>query len=189
MKRILLVVWLGFLATALLLPVTALAEGTALDGQSFFSWEALGTFGGVVALTVFLVQMLKLPLDKVWRIPTRYVVYVVSLSLLLLAQLFIPSKGGLTWDTGLLCVFNAALVSLSAMSVYTELIQKIEEDKLTQMIADGTLAITREGIILDEPGAGDLGENEHPPDDKGSDDKPDHIIIPDIFGAADIDRG
>lgn len=117
------------LAFALLVPVFALAENAMLDGQSFFSWEAIGTFSGAVALTVFVVQFLKLPLDKVWHIPTRFVVYAVSLIVLVLAQLFLPDRGGLTWDSGLQCLFNAVLVTLAAMSAYTELIENVETIK------------------------------------------------------------
>lgn len=149
-KGLLLILALVLLGMLTMLPMVALAEGLDLNGQTFFTWEALGTFSGAVALTVFMVQLLKLPLDKVWRIPTQYIVYVVSLGVMLLAQLFIPSRGGLTWDSGLLCVFNAMLVALSAMSVYTQLIEKVETDKLLRDIETGVLTIS-EGKTEDHP--------------------------------------
>lgn len=117
------------LVLVLFLPALALAEG--VDGASFFTWDSIGTFTGAVALVVFLVQVLKLPMDKVWRIPTQYVVYIISLIVLLLAQAFVPSLGGLTVQSGILCVFNAALVALAAMSTYDITIGKVEERKLT----------------------------------------------------------
>lgn len=134
------------------LPVIALAEG-GVDGSTFFSWETIGTFTGAVALVVFLVQLLKLPLDKVWHIPTQYIVYVMSLGVLLLAQAFVPSLGGLSWDSALLCVFNAALVALSAMSTYEIAIAKVEERKvLTQLEDDGLLTVVTGEAVPDAPG-------------------------------------
>ena len=102
---------------------------------------------------VFLVQLLKLPLDKVWHIPTQYIVYVMSLGVLLLAQAFVPSLGGLSWDSALLCVFNAALVALSAMSTYEIAIAKVEERKvLTQLEDDGLLTVVTGEAVPDAPG-------------------------------------
>ncbi len=150
MKKVFLLV----LAAALLLalPMVALAEALAMEVETFFTWEALGTFSGAVALTVFVVQLLKLPLDKWWRIPTQYIVYVVSLAVLLLAQSFIPSKGGLSWNSGLLCAFNAMLVALSAMSVYTQLIEKVETVKLVRSIDEGVLVIGDDNAEEQSPG-------------------------------------
>ena len=136
------------------LPVVCLAEGAGgMDGSSFLDWESIATYGGAVALVVFIVQLLKLPLDKVWRIPTQYVVYVVSLAVLLLAQAFVPTMGGLTWDSALLCVFNAVIVSLSAMSTYTVTIGRVEERKvLTQLDDDGLLTVVTGEAVPDAPG-------------------------------------
>lgn len=128
MRRLLFCMSLCFL---LLVPSLALA-GAADMPTEFFSWESIGTFSGAVALVVFLVQLLKLPMDRVRRIPTQYIVYVVSLGVLLLAQAFVPALGGLTWQSGILCVFNAALVALSAMSLYNVAIDRVETRKLLQ---------------------------------------------------------
>jgi hypothetical protein len=110
---------------------------------SFFSWEGLGTFSGAVALVVFLVQLLKLPLDKVWKIPTQYVVYILSVLVLLLAQAFVPSLGGFSAQRAMLCVFNGALVALSAMSAYEVTIRGPEREKL--LAADETYAAAEVG--------------------------------------------
>lgn len=130
------------LMTVLLLILPTLALGEDLlsleTPASFFSWETIGTFSGAVATVVFVVQLLKLPLDKVKHIPTQYVVYAMSLLVLLLAQAFVPGLGGLTWERGILCVFNAILVCLTAMSVYTVMIQTPETEKmLAQGIDEG----------------------------------------------------
>lgn len=140
--------WLGMGILALLcmmaIPMVAQAAGetTGFEGiASYFSWETIGTFSGAVAVVVFIVQLLKLPIDRIWRIPTQYVVYIVSLVVLLLAHAFVPALGGLTWENGILCVFNAILVSLTAMSAYTVAIEKPEENKLLTELEKGTLVI------------------------------------------------
>lgn len=114
------------------IPIIAGASDTVAlpDAASFFSWEMIGTFSGAVALVVFIVQLLKLPIDRVWHIPTQIVVYIVSLIVLLLAQAFVPALGGLTWQSGTLCIFNAILVALTAMSAYSVAIEKPEYSKM-----------------------------------------------------------
>lgn len=108
---------------------SASTQTAGADTASFFTWESIGTFSGAVALVVFLVQLLKLPLDKVWKIPTQYVAYGISLVVLLLAQAFVPELGGLSVETALLCVLNAAVVALSAMSAYDVAIGRVESQK------------------------------------------------------------
>ena len=80
-----------------------------------FSWEYLATIAGATMATLLIVQLLKLPLDRVWKIPTRIVAYVIALILLLLATSF---TSGLTWSTGLLTAVNAVIVALAAMGAY-----------------------------------------------------------------------
>jgi len=126
------------------MPMMALAEGAAGDG-GFFSWELLATFTGAVAAVVAIVQLLKLPLDRIWRIPTDIVVYFVALAVLLLAQAFVPALGGLTLQSGFLCVFNAVLVALAAMSAYRVAIQKVEEKKLIKDSYEYTPLLQTEG--------------------------------------------
>jgi len=111
----------------LAIPILALAEEAGVLPGTFFTWESIATFSGAVAAVVFIVQLLKLPLDKVWKIPTQYVVYLVSVGILLLAQEFVPALGGLTWQTGLLCLFNGFLVALAAMSAYEVAIRRPEQ--------------------------------------------------------------
>ena len=68
-------------------------------------------------------QLLKLPLDKIWKIPTRIVVYFISLIILLLATWFTT---GITLNTGLLTAVNAVIVALAAMGAYEITFRKIE---------------------------------------------------------------
>ena len=124
--------WFGLLTLVLLLlvmPVVALALETELPAE-LLDWTDLGTLGIAAGITVYIVQMLKLPVDKVLgHIPTRIIVYVVAMGILLLAQIFVPGLGGLSWETGLLCIFNAVLVALAAMKTYEVAIENVEEKK------------------------------------------------------------
>ena len=81
-----------------------------------------------------MVQLLKLPLDRVWKVPTRMVAYMVALVVLVLAQVF---GGGITWDKLALCLINAVLVSLSAMAAYEVAIGGVEKSKIEDA-AEGT---------------------------------------------------
>ena len=108
----------------MLLPVVALAEGELPTEP--FTWAQLATIAGATAAVLLIVQLLKLPLDKVWKIPTRIVVYVISLILLLLANLF---TDGITVQTGLLTAVNAVIVALAAMGAYEMTFRKLDEKK------------------------------------------------------------
>lgn len=88
------------------------------------SWEQLATIGGAAMATMLIVQLLKLPLDKVWKIPTRIIVFVIAFVVLILATYFTQ---GLTWNTALLTVINAVIVALTAMGGYELTFKKIEE--------------------------------------------------------------
>ena len=88
------------------------------------TWAQLATIGGAALATLLIVQLLKLPLDKVWKIPTRIIVFVISFIVLILATYFTQ---GLTWNTALLTVINAVIVALTAMGGYEMTFKKIEE--------------------------------------------------------------
>ena len=109
------------LLLALLLPVVALAEGELPTDP--FTWQQLATIAGATLATLLIVQLLKLPIDRVWKIPTRIVVYVISLIILLLAQAFTT---GLTLNTGLLTAVNAVIVALAAMGAYEVTFRKMD---------------------------------------------------------------
>ena len=98
---------------ALLLPVAAFAEGELPVDP--FSWEQLATIAGATVATLLIVQLLKLPLDKVWKIPTRIVAYIIALIVMLAATYFTQ---GLTWSNAGLAALNAVIVALAAMGSY-----------------------------------------------------------------------
>lgn len=115
------------LMLVLLLPVVALAEGELPTDP--FTWEQLATIAGATVAVLLIVQLCKFPLDKVWKIPTRIVVFVISLVIVELAAYF---TSGLTANTAILNVFNAVIVALAAMGAYELTFRKIDEQKPPQ---------------------------------------------------------
>ncbi|MDR0896915.1 MAG: hypothetical protein LBN04_03570 [Oscillospiraceae bacterium] len=80
-----------------------------------YNWETLGTVAGATAATVLIVQYAKLPLDKVWRIPTRWLVLAVAFLVLLAAQVVTV---GVDWVELPLVGVNAVVVAMAAMGAY-----------------------------------------------------------------------
>ena len=126
-------VWL--LLLLFLLPVVAMAEELAEVAVEVVaseiptnpvSWDQLATIGGAAMATMLIVQLLKLPLDKVWKIPTRIIVFVIAFVVLILATYFTQ---GLSWNTALLTVINAVIVALTAMGGYELTFAKLEKKK------------------------------------------------------------
>jgi len=88
------------------------------------TWAQLATIGGASMATMLIVQILKLPLDKVWKIPTRIIVFVIAFIVLILATYFTT---GLDASTALLTVINAVIVALTAMGGYELTFAKLEK--------------------------------------------------------------
>ena len=112
----------------MLIPVVALAEGELPTEP--FTWEQLATIAGAALATLLIVQLLKLPLDKVWKIPTRIIVFFIAAVVMLLATYFTQ---GLTWNTALLTILNAVIVALSAMGAYEMTFRKVDEKKAAKI--------------------------------------------------------
>ena len=129
MKKIICV----FLLLLFLLPVAAFSEALVEVATEVVaseiptnpvSWDQLATIGGAAMATMLIVQLLKLPLDKVWKIPTRIIVFVIAFIILILATYFTQ---GLAWDTAILTIINAVIVALTAMGGYELTFKKIED--------------------------------------------------------------
>lgn len=120
MKKIFLC--LVLLMTLLLSCSVAMAEGELPTEP--FTWEYLATIAGATLATMLIVQLLKLPLDKVWKIPTRIIVFLIAAVVLLLATHFTV---GLTAQNALLTIINAVIVALAAMGGYELTFAKIEK--------------------------------------------------------------
>ena len=117
-----LICCLVLMMVVMLFSSVAMAEGELPTEP--FTWEYLATIAGATVATLLIVQLLKLPLDKVWKIPTRIVVYVIALIILLLATLF---TGSLTVQSGVLTAVNAVIVALAAMGAYEVTFRKLEK--------------------------------------------------------------
>lgn len=117
------------LFAVLLMPIVALAEGELPTDP--FSWEQLATIAGATLATLLIVELLKLPFDKVWKIPTRIIVYVIALIVLILATYFTQ---GLTPNTAILTAINAIIVALSAMGAYELTFHKLEEKRAKAVV-------------------------------------------------------
>lgn len=87
------------------------------------TWAYLATVGGAAAFTLFVVQFIKAPLDKMWKIPTRFLAYVIALGTLLAATALTT---GLNIDSVLLAVFNAVVAATSAYGMYEVTFAKLE---------------------------------------------------------------
>ena len=116
--------WCLFVILILLLPIAALAEGE-LPSEPF-TWQYLATILGATAATLVFVQILKLPIDKIWKIPTKIVVYFIALIILETATYFTT---GLDASSAILAVFNAGLVTLAAWGAYEVTFRKLDEKK------------------------------------------------------------
>ena len=122
-----------FVLIVLLLPCMVIAEEAVIEVAAAvveseiptqpFSWEQLATIAGAALATMLIVQLLKLPLDRVWKIPTRIIVFLISAVVMLLATYFTQ---GLTANTALLTILNAVVAALTAMGGYELTFAKLE---------------------------------------------------------------
>ena len=132
MKKV--ITW--FLLILFLVPICAAAEEIAIEVAASvveselptqpFSWEQLATIAGAALATMLIVQLLKLPIDKVWKIPTRIIVFLIAAVVMLLATYFTQ---GLSWNTALLTILNAVIAALTAMGGYELTFAKLEKKK------------------------------------------------------------
>lgn len=96
-------------------PVAAVAAESEPTPTTPWTWQYLATIAGATAATLLIVQFLKVPLDHVWKIPTRAFVYIVAFVILTTATGF---TDGLTANSFLLCLLNAFIVALAAYGGY-----------------------------------------------------------------------
>lgn len=82
--------------------------------NEFFTWATLATYAGATAAVGLITQLFK-GVGFIDRMPTRIFSYIVSLVVLLAATFF---TGGLTLESGVLCVVNAVVVSLASNGAF-----------------------------------------------------------------------
>ena len=103
------------LLAGLTFPLCAQASSISSARESLFNWSELSTLAGATAATMLIVQFTKMPLDRVWKIPTRLLVLTVSFVILLLAQIF---TAGLTPESLPLIALNSFIVAAASMGMY-----------------------------------------------------------------------
>lgn len=82
--------------------------------EQLMNWQTLSTYGGAVLATAMVTQFLK-EFGVLKRVPTRLLSYGIALLLLLLSTQFTI---GLIWANALICLINAAVVSLAGNGAY-----------------------------------------------------------------------
>lgn len=129
LKRFMALLFAIALITLIALPAAYAADGPpdSTIPTEYTSWEFIGTFSGAVIFTGVIVQFLKLPIDKVWKIPTKYIVYAIALGLLICVEAV--TQGGITAGRIPLIILNAILVSLAAMKAYESTVGATARDK------------------------------------------------------------
>lgn len=103
---------------------TAIVDTPAIDVTEPFTWTYLASIAGAAAFTLLVVQFLKAPLDKIWKIPTRVFAYIVSLITMVVATAF---TSGCTIDSVLLAVVNAFLAAFAAYGAYEVTFAKLNK--------------------------------------------------------------
>ena len=91
--------------------------------QGPYTWEQIATIPGAIAATLLIVQYLKFPLDKVWKISTRFLVLIIAFGLMVLARGMVRD---LQWIDVPLIAINAFVVALAAMGAYEVSFKKLE---------------------------------------------------------------
>lgn len=83
--------------------------------KASISWAYLRTTAGATAATILISQFLKFPLDKVWKIPTRLLVYAIALTISLVAGGF---ADGFNVERVCLDIFNSFVIAAGAYGGY-----------------------------------------------------------------------
>lgn len=100
------------------------SPGPVDEPNEYVSWAYIATMGGATFVTTLIVQFLKMPLDYIWKIPTRFFVYFIALLTMLVAEYI--TQGGLLFDRAVLIAVNAFLVTIAAMGTYEITFKKLE---------------------------------------------------------------
>lgn len=114
MKKLLMTLMILLLCLCAL-PAMAEAAMAEISMPEPMTWAYLGTIAGCATFAMIVAQVFKMPLDKLWHIPTRLLVYAICLVTMLTAN---AMTAGLTVDTALLAVCNAFIAALTAYGMY-----------------------------------------------------------------------
>jgi len=90
--------------------------------NEYLSLESIGTFAGMVVAINLIVQFLKPLLDKVKKIPTRYLVWIIAI---IVSTAYQAITGTFTAAVIYLLLLNSILLTLTAMGSYEATIKKL----------------------------------------------------------------
>jgi len=88
------------------------------------TWEELATQAGATALVLLIVQFVKAPLDRIWKIPTRVLAYILAVLIMMTSAIF---TGSFSISTFALIALNAVVVACGAMGAYEATFAKPDE--------------------------------------------------------------
>lgn len=88
--------------------------------DNYLTLDFLSTMAGMVFTVTLLTQFFKKLIDKVTHIPTEYVVYCISIVMMVLVHW---ARGTLSYQNVLMLLINAVLVAMSSMKSYEKLAQ------------------------------------------------------------------
>ena len=95
--------------------------------MEFFDWKLLGEYAGAAMAVGILTELTK-EIPGIRRIPTQLWSYLLAVVTLLLAEVF---GDGITAQSAVLALFNAAVVSLSANGGYSA-VKRIGTEKTAE---------------------------------------------------------
>lgn len=126
MRKLICVVAIIFCILLMALPAFAVNEPLTDDNIAggYMTWDFLGTMTGATAAVLLVVQFLKTPLDKIWKIPTRYIVYLLSVFILVAVEFV--NKGVFSFDRIFLTLLNAIIVTMAAMGAYEVTFREVD---------------------------------------------------------------
>lgn len=93
--------------------------------SEYFTIDLLGTSAGMIAAVTIIVQFLKLPMDKVVKIPTRFIVLGIALVLQIVYQCLILKD--YSAEAFFLSAINSVVVALGSMGAYDVTFAEIEK--------------------------------------------------------------
>ena len=105
------------------MPAVAFAETEGIEG---YSWSTLTSVAGASEFTLLVVQFVKAPLDKVWKIPTRTLAYCVAFVCMAGGRIM---TDGLSIEAILYAAVNAVLAGSTAIGAYEVTFKKTDEAK------------------------------------------------------------
>lgn len=95
--------------------------------DNYVTIEFMGTMAGMIIVLNLLVQFFKPLIDKIKKVHTRYVVWIIAIILSVVYQLIV---GKFTAESVFVMIINTIIITLASMKSYDLTIKKIEDKKI-----------------------------------------------------------